>query len=78
MEGDVLHEVNGENVASLSQFGDLMDDAIGDEIKVRVKRYQDDHNLVLKVQDLFQLTPHRVLQFAGSTFHNVRYYTAFR
>ncbi len=78
MEGDVLLEVNGENVSSLSRFEDLMDDAIGDGIKVRVKRHQDDHDLVLKVQDLFQLTPHRILQFAGSTFHDVRYYTAFR
>ncbi len=78
MEGDVLLEVNGENVASLSRFEDLMDDAIGDGIKVRVKRRQDDHDLVLKVQDLFQLTPHGILQFAGSTFHDIRYYTAFR
>ncbi len=78
MEGDVLLEVNGENVTSLSRFEDLMDDAIGDVINVRVKRHQDDRELVLKVQDLFQLTPHRILQFAGSTFHDLRYYTAFR
>lgn len=78
MEGDVLLEVNGRNVASLSRFEDLLDNATGDGIKIRVKRFQEDHELELKVQDLFQLTPYQLLQFAGSTFHDVRYYTAFR
>ncbi len=34
MEGDVLLKVNGENITLLSRFEDLIDNAIGDGIKV--------------------------------------------
>ncbi len=78
MKEDVLLEVNGEIVTSLSRFENLMNDVIEDVINVRVKRHQNDHKLMLKMQDLFQLTPHQILQFVDFTFHDLRYYTAFR
>jgi len=78
VEGDVLLAVNGGNVNTLSRLESLMDEAVGKQINVRIARYGTEYVFDLNVQDFFKLTPYRLLEFAGSIFHDVRYGAAFR
>lgn len=78
VEGDVLLAVNGGNVNTLCRLESLMNEAVGKQINVRIARYETEYVFDLKVQDFLKLTPYRLLEFAGSVFHNVRYGAAFR
>ncbi len=57
-EGDVLLEVNGRNVTSLTEFEDFIDNAIEDDIKIRVQRSQNSLEFELSVQNFSK--SHRV------------------
>lgn len=75
-EGDVLLEVNGRNVTSLSEFEDFIDNAIEDDIKIRVQRSQNSLEFELSVQNFFKIAPCRLLEFAGATLQDLRFQTA--
>jgi len=71
-EGDVLLEVEGEKMGSLVQFEHLLDHRVGKKITIRRLRHGHEGQAVVLVQDLFGITPFRLLQFAGDVFHDVR------
>jgi len=78
VEGDILLTVNDGNINTLSRLESLIDEAVEKQINVRIARYGTEYVFDLNVQDFFKLTPYRLLEFAGSVFHDVRYGAAFR
>ena len=75
-EADILRTVDDQIVTSLTHFEQLMDRAVGNTIEVRVQRHGNIFEYDIQVQDLFTLTPYRLLEYAGSTFQDLRYETA--
>lgn len=54
-----------------------MDGAVGNTLKVHIQRYGNTLEYELQVQDLWTLTPCRLLEYAGSVFQDLRYQIAF-
>ncbi|KAL9125648.1 MAG: hypothetical protein Q9217_005172 [Psora testacea] len=77
-EGDVLLDVEGEKIESLVHFEHLLDRRVGDKITIRRLRQGQDGQAEVLVQDLFKITPFRLLQFAGAMFHDVRLQVALK
>ena len=77
-EGDILLEVDGNKVGSLVQFESLLDKCVGDNIVIRRLRDGHDGQVEVLVQDLFQIIPFRLVQFAGAVFQDLRLQVALR
>ena len=76
-EADILRTVDDQIVTSLLLFEKLINDAVGATVNVRVQRNGKPLQFELQVQDLWTLTPFRLLQYAGDVFQDLRYQTAF-
>lgn len=68
----MLLEVEGEKMGSLVQFEHHLDRNVGKNITIRRLRHGHEGQAEVLVQDLFGITPFRLLQFAGAVFHDVR------
>ena len=71
-EGDVLLDADGEKIGSLVQFEHFLDRRVGDKITIRRLRHGQEGQVKVLVQDLFGITPFRLLRFAGAVFHDLR------
>ena len=76
-EADILRAVDDQRVTSLLHFEQLIDGLVGNKIEVRVQRHGKQLQYELQVQDLWTLTPYRLLIYAGCVFQDLRYQTAF-
>lgn len=76
-EADILRTVDDQIVTSLPLFEQLMDGAVGNTLKVQVQRHGNTLEYELQVQDLWTLTPCRLLEYSGSNFQDLRFQTAF-
>lgn len=76
-EADILNTIDGQIITSLPRFEQLIDGAVGNLLKVQVQRHGNKLEYELKVQDLWTVTPCRLLEYAGASFEDLRYHTAF-
>ncbi|KAL8698335.1 MAG: hypothetical protein Q9201_006632 [Fulgogasparrea decipioides] len=77
-EGDLLLQADGQNISSLAAFEDLIDHAVGSSITLLVRRWLQNHKVVLDVKDLFALVPCKIFEYAGSFFQDLRYELALK
>ena len=76
-EADILYTVDGQRVASLSQYERLLDEAVGTTLQVEANRCGQIVKYEIEVQDLWSLVGDRLLEFAGSVFQDFGYHSAF-
>ncbi|KAL2036575.1 hypothetical protein N7G274_010671 [Stereocaulon virgatum] len=65
-------------IKSPSHFEQLMDGAVGKALKVKAWRHGNTLEYELHVEDLWTITPCRLLQFAGASFQDLGYQEALK
>ena len=75
-EGDVLIKVNRELLTKFVRLDEIMDASVGKNVELLVQRGGEDVNLELSVADLHDITPDRMVQVAGGSFHTTSYQQA--
>ena len=75
-EGDVLLKVNGELLCQFVRLDDILDQKVGEKIKLLLQRGGEDMEVELEVGDLHKITPDRALSAAGGVFHDLSYQQA--
>ena len=78
MKKNVFLEINNKNIASFFNFENLLNKIIENVIKIRVKRFQNNYNLKMKMQNFSQFTSYQIFQFVDFIFHDIRYHIIFR
>ena len=77
-ESDILLTVNDRIITSPSHFERLMDGAVGKTLNVKAWRHGNTLEYELHVEDLWTITPCRLLQFAGASFQDLCYQEALK
>jgi pro-apoptotic serine protease NMA111 len=75
-EGDILIRVNGELLTKFIRLDEILDDSVGQKVKLTVQRGGLDIDVELTVGDLHAITPDRFLTVCGASFHNLSYQQA--
>ncbi|MEQ1801936.1 MAG: PDZ domain-containing protein [Gammaproteobacteria bacterium] len=74
--GDILVQVNGENVAEFAPLAAVLDDRVGKSVELTVERGGSQQFFTVPVQDLNQLSPDEYLQFGDAVVNNLSYQQA--
>lgn len=74
--GDILVEINGRYVAEFVPLEALLDDHVGQEVRLTVERGGQVLPLTLQVEDLHALSPDEYLQFGDAVLNNISYQQA--
>ena len=74
--GDVLLRVNGSSITNFVPLEAILDDSVGQTVKLTLERNGQliDHELT--VADLHAITPSEYIQFSDGVFHDVSYQQA--
>lgn len=75
-EGDVLLQVNGEQLTQFIRLDDILDASVGKTVQLLVLRGGQDVEIECSVGDLHAITPDRFVTVAGGTFHDLSYQQA--
>ncbi|KAL9057802.1 MAG: hypothetical protein Q9162_002143 [Coniocarpon cinnabarinum] len=75
-EGDILMSVNDEPLTKFVRLDEILDSMVGQEIELMVQRGGEDIKVKISVQDLHAITPDRMIQVAGGSFHTTSYQQA--
>ncbi|KAI9851625.1 MAG: hypothetical protein M1838_003219 [Thelocarpon superellum] len=75
-EGDVLIKVNGKLLTQFVHLDAILDDSVGQKLRLTVQRGGQDLDVELDVGDLHAITPDRFVTVAGAAFHNLSYQQA--
>jgi len=74
--GDILLRVNNERVTTFVPLDQLMDDNVNQDVSIEVRRGSKTLNIKLRVQDLYEITPDRFLQFGDAVVHTLSWQQA--
>lgn len=74
--GDVLIEAEGNMVSDYYTLENLLNNAVGHIVNLRIQRGSQLLDLAVRVQDLEEHTPKSLYQASGSTFHAIPYMQA--
>eukprot|EP00929_Paragymnodinium_shiwhaense_P001397 TRINITY_DN10162_c0_g1_i1.p1 TRINITY_DN10162_c0_g1~~TRINITY_DN10162_c0_g1_i1.p1 ORF type:complete len:1127 (-),score=274.09 TRINITY_DN10162_c0_g1_i1:93-3473(-) len=74
--GDILLEIEGEPCTDFVLFEKVLDEHVGDVVRLRVSRGEERLELKLTVRDLHTLLPRGFLELGLGVFHDVPYQTA--
>jgi pro-apoptotic serine protease NMA111 len=74
--GDILVKINGELSADFDALARVLDDGVGRTVKLSVQRGQQAFERELSVQDLYQVTPNRFLEFGDAVVHDLSWQQA--
>ncbi len=74
--GDILLRVNGELVSTFEPLEQILDDAVGQDIKLEIRRGNQVRTAEIKVQDLYQVTPDKYLSFGDGVVHTLSWQMA--
>jgi len=74
--GDILLRVEGRAVAEFDELAAVLDERVGDSIRVDLRRGDELHELSLEVTDLHAITPAEFLQFGEAVVHDLSYQQA--
>ncbi|KAI5858706.1 trypsin-like cysteine/serine peptidase domain-containing protein [Tricharina praecox] len=75
-EGDILLKVNGELLTKFVRLDEILDDSVGQTVKLLISRGGQDIEVELTVGDLHAISPDRFLVVCGAAFHNLSYQAA--
>jgi len=74
--GDVLVRVEGELTTTFEPLDQVLDDRVGSTVKLEVQRGGQTRTLQLRVQDLYEITPDRFLEFGDAVVHTLSWQLA--
>jgi S1-C subfamily serine protease len=74
--GDILIRVNGDLLTTFDPLDQIMDDSVGKTVKLEIRRGDQTHTAELHVQDLYEITPDRFLQFGDAVVHTLSWQQA--
>ncbi len=74
--GDILVRVNGELIATFEPLEQILDDAVGQTIKLDIRRGNQTRTAELKVADLYSITPDKYLSFGDGVVHSLSWQMA--
>jgi S1-C subfamily serine protease len=74
--GDILVQINDRAVTTFEPMEEMLDDAIGAEIQLQVRRGGESQIVRLQVGDLSAITPARYLEFGEAVVHDLSYQQA--
>jgi len=74
--GDILLRINGEFITTFEPLEQILDDAVGQRIRLEIRRGAQTLSAELKVQDLYEITPDRYLSFSDGVVHNLSWQMA--
>ncbi|RPB20633.1 trypsin-like serine protease [Terfezia boudieri ATCC MYA-4762] len=72
-EGDILIKVNGELLTKFVRLDEILDNSVGQSVKLLLQRGGQDVEVTINVGDLHAITPDRYLTVCGASFHNLSY-----
>ncbi|AOW07966.1 YALI0F31603p [Yarrowia lipolytica CLIB122] len=76
LEGDILLSVNSTPISSFITLDSILDEAVGDIVKVTVERNGAEITFDIYVQDLHSITPDRYVEVCGASFQDLSYQLA--
>ena len=74
--GDILVRINGELVTTFEPLEQMLDDAVGQNIKLEIRRGNRSRTAELKVDDLYAVTPDKYLSFSDGVVHTLSWQMA--
>ncbi len=74
--GDILLRINGELVTTFEPLEQILDDSVGQAIKLDIRRGTLMRTAELKVQDLYAITPDKYLSFSDGVVHTLSWQMA--
>ncbi|KAK0100759.1 hypothetical protein ONS95_007209 [Cadophora gregata] len=74
--GDILIKVNGELLAQFKDLDAVLDSSVGSTAKLLLQRRGKDVEVEVEVQDLYKITPNRLVTVAGGSFQDLSYQRA--
>ena len=74
--GDILLRVNNELITSFDPLDQIMDEQVGQTIEVTVRRGLQTLDVKLRVQNLYEITPARYLNFGDAVVHTLSWQQA--
>lgn len=74
--GDILVKINGDPVGGFDALSDVLDDDIGKPVKLSIERGGQALDVDLTVENLYDITPDRYLEFGDAVVHNLSWQQA--
>ncbi|HET7923065.1 MAG TPA: trypsin-like peptidase domain-containing protein [Gammaproteobacteria bacterium] len=74
--GDILLSVNGTDISAFVPLEQILDTAVGKDVKLRLLRGGQPLSVTVTVQNLDDITPASYLEFGGATLNNLSYQQA--
>ena len=71
--GDILLKLNGEPLATFNALAEMLDEHVGQTLRVALRRGGADLELELEVTDLHAVSPAEFLQIGDAVLHNLSY-----
>ncbi|KAF8458516.1 trypsin-like cysteine/serine peptidase domain-containing protein [Kalaharituber pfeilii] len=72
-EGDILIKVNDELITKFVRLDEILDELVGQDVKLLLQRGGQDVEVVIRIGDLHAITPDRYLTVCGAAFHDLSY-----
>ncbi|KAJ1863373.1 hypothetical protein LPJ73_000530 [Coemansia sp. RSA 2703] len=76
--GDIVISMDGRPVAEFPEMSEIVDAAVGKTIDIKVYREKSFKTVSVAVQDLYAITPSRVLRIGGAFLHDLSFQKALR
>ncbi|RPH47810.1 MAG: PDZ domain-containing protein, partial [Lysobacterales bacterium] len=74
--GDILVKINGELGADFDALAGVLDDGVGKTVTLEIQRGGQAFERQLAIQDLYEVTPNRFLEFGDSVVHDLSWQQA--
>lgn len=74
--GDILIRMDGEYVTTFEPLEEVLDEAVGREIQLELRRGSELRKATLRVQDLYEITPERYVSFGDAVVHTLSWQQA--
>jgi pro-apoptotic serine protease NMA111 len=74
--GDILLAVNGAPMATFQALAEVLDEHVGETLRVALRRGNTDREVEVEVTDLHSVTPAKFLQIGDAVLHDLSYQQA--
>jgi S1-C subfamily serine protease len=74
--GDILLKVNDAPLASFNALAEVLDEHVGETLRVAVRRGRADHEVEVEITDLHAVSPADFLQLGDAVLHDLSYQQA--
>ncbi|KAJ1721055.1 hypothetical protein LPJ53_004385 [Coemansia erecta] len=76
--GDIVISMDGRPIAEFWEMSDVVDAAVGHAVEIKLYREKGFKTVSVPVQDLYAITPSRVLRIGGTLLHDLSFQKAIR